>query len=218
MALEQAVVLILQDFVAATKSFSAHEVTVELRNRINKGDYEIIGLPKITHPSGTGETQNVGHSEVRNIVHEEVDNYVSEHYNPVRKSGAKGHYVSYEYQAPGTTPVMSTASTGPTAAVLAPAIGTPVVVAPIPSARVVPSSVLKAHKPFGPTEEARCLTYVVNRQSEGLNPTLKAIQSRLKDIDVTCDHLATFLLGKGYTLHQPISGSPDSGRTVLPKT
>lgn len=181
-SLQSAVVAVLTDFIQAQRSFSAHNVTTEIRNRVNAGTFQVEGLALMGHPSGQGQTQFIGHDLVRPIVHSEIDTLVVPGYIAATRIAPNGQgYILYEFNQATAT---------------------------------VAAQRVRVHRTFGAHEETQTLVYIENKHADNILPTLKAIQSRLKDVSVTCADLAAFIQGAGYTL-TPSVNNVDSARQVL---
>lgn len=185
-----AVTEVLKRFIASHRTFSAFEVTQDLRQQINDGLLEIQGLPTIANPKGTGASQLLTHQAVRLEVRDLVDGLLTPDYSKRNNRAVQGGtflgYVSYIQPA-----------------------------APLPALEPLLSTDLLA-TPFDTAEQAIAEAYVLHRHAEGTLPTLKAIQSRLKDIDVTCDEIASYFAGKGYLVVQP-TDTTEAFREIQPK-
>jgi hypothetical protein len=70
---------VVMDFVGSKRTFSAFDVTSEVRNRVNSGDYVIDGAKNLTFQNK--QTQMIYHEEVKDIIYD-IDfsqfNYVIE--------------------------------------------------------------------------------------------------------------------------------------------
>jgi hypothetical protein len=136
LSLEQAVVLCASKLKI---DFSAHDITRDLRIRVGKGEFEVVGAMKTR--IGGQETQVILHDEVRSTV-----DTVSVQQAWLVAPGRKGGQDFRLFQ-------ISSVGTGGAG-----------------------GSVI--HHDDAWKEKAE--TYVVNKHSEGVYPTLRAVQSRLK--------------------------------------
>jgi acyl carrier protein len=68
LTLEQAVSEAIQEFLAANKSFSAHEVTTAVRKKANSGEISISGVPYGYVNQIITNGQQIEHADVRDIV------------------------------------------------------------------------------------------------------------------------------------------------------
>lgn len=70
LTLEDAVSEVVNDFVAKGQPFSAHQVTTEVRNRVNAQQVEISGVPFGYVDAQNTHSQMITHSDVRDLVGE----------------------------------------------------------------------------------------------------------------------------------------------------
>jgi len=82
-SIQQAVQDAIKFFTDNKREFSAHDITNQIRQRVNSGEYEIDGISKCT--LGGISTQVISHNDVKNIVKIETQNIVR--YNKQHKNG-----------------------------------------------------------------------------------------------------------------------------------
>ena len=107
--MQQAVKDAIKFFTDNKREFSAHDVTNQIRQRVNSNEYEIDGISKRT--LGGISTQVISHIDVRDIFKVEVQNVVGYYKQP------KNGYYNYTpdnstqvpvTQAPTTTDLFDT--------------------------------------------------------------------------------------------------------------
>ena len=175
--------------------FSALAVTNALRDRVSNGEIEITDVPKIPLPSADPNAgvlvSEVSYTKVKQLLselHESVAGVFSlADFTPTSTKDAATGARYYEYvkrtSVSNTMPTPSQSFAKPPVPSVAPKISTP------------------ANTQSG--EAAKILSYVQNKLSVGQSPTLKQIQSRLKDTPLRCKDIADILisLGAGITTH-----------------
>jgi hypothetical protein len=77
MQIEQAVETVLKEWIPAEKKFSAHDVTREIRSRVNAGTITIDPALAGTAGTTTGPVTNIKHDLVRDAVHHQMTGVVT---------------------------------------------------------------------------------------------------------------------------------------------
>lgn len=162
--LAAAVAVTVQAFTTAQKEFSAHDVTRELRTLVNSGELGIIDLSRVD-VDGIPNTYRIDHNTVRGYVRASFGSVPN-----YERDNSRG-YALYRPKTAGSsysaTPVATPAPTTYTSQVSAP--------------------------PFSTAITSKVISYVNNKLADGICPTLKQIQSRLKGYSITCKEIADIL-------------------------
>lgn len=110
MQMKEAVETVLKEWVAAERKFSAHEVTIEIRNRVNAGTVTIDPDLAGTTTAPTGKVTNIKHDLVRPHVHTYMDS--ERKYDQNMNPGGFFEYVPVKQADPdpnaGTPPAPTT--------------------------------------------------------------------------------------------------------------
>ncbi len=100
MQIEQAVEAVITDFTAALKRFSVHDVTNEIRDRVNKGVLSIDRALAGTAPNVSPTTTNIRHEDVKPAVVEAFASGKLPGYDRTHN----GTFFEYHPAAPATVP------------------------------------------------------------------------------------------------------------------
>lgn len=157
------------------KNFSAYDVTLALRGKVNNGEIELVDAQR-EDVDGVN-TYRIERDKVREIVSQLYTADLLPQYKRDYARAGGNTYRVYVYDA--NLPVNPT---------------------PVSTPQVLPTSSVPAQLPakVGPVAltpqnqadiEAKILAYVKNQSALNSLPTLKKIQSRLKGIAVTCGEL-----------------------------
>jgi len=189
-------------FVANGCEFSAHSITTNVRTKVNSGNLEIDGLPKII--LGVNNTQYIGHQTVRAIVDQLFANGDIRAVNYDRRwqvaSNQNGGYLVY----------------GPAGSNVAPQPSSSVY--PVQNAMASQSGATCGHAdPRDPVVVQSVLDYFDHRFSGGDPATLKSTQSRLKRSPLFVTDIAQIAISNGY-LVVPVIGRAYSESIVKPGT
>jgi len=159
--LQTAVLLQVKEFANANQSFSIHDITREIRSKVNNG---ILEIPEV-EVSGASFRFDIPHVKVKNLFEELWRNGVFDPDFSLTRQFS-GMYFQYFPTLVSTTPVTST----PTLSVSQPALP-PKIATPITS--------------NAPTTDKTSITfriknYLVNCKTKNFRPTLKQVQSAIK--------------------------------------
>jgi hypothetical protein len=179
--LQTAIQLQVKEFASAGRSFSVHNVTQEIRNKVNSGALEI---PE-AEVTGASFRFDIAHVKVKALFEELWRNGV---FNPdfTLDRDFNGQYWEY-------TPTLVTATVAPAPlAVSAPAPVTPAT----PSFTVAAPVTTTASSPAGVSRSVakdRIGQYLGNCRNRNFRPTLKQVQSAIKRGEVstgwTCEQI-----------------------------
>jgi hypothetical protein len=182
-------------FVANGCEFSAHDITVAIRKKINAGDLEIHGLP-FQDVDGTPNTQRIEHDAVRTEVHGVcgVDNITGY----ARKWNRTVGYFSWTLDA-------ATDDDDDDFVNIATKDGTSVIWNSQTPAPALPpkTPTIKANAAANPNDHiviGKILNYVNGRVNDGVNPTLKATQSCIKRNPLTVRQISDIVQNNGYKI------------------
>lgn len=184
LTLEQAVTEIIDNLVSLGKPFSAHEVTVAVRNEVNRGDLEISGVPFGFVDSSNPHSQQITHADVRSIVQQIADSktLTVDYSNGYRVYSAPTTVAAVSVQ---TSPSFSAATPAAPASIPAPASNTPTV--PVRFATSVDD------------DNKKKLTAATRRYlNNGWSPTLRAIQKNSGVRGVTVEDIQQVLTAEGF--------------------
>jgi hypothetical protein len=160
-SLQTAILLQIKEFAQTNRTFSVHDITVELRKKCNTGQLEI---PDIEDISGADNFRYpVDHKEVRNLFNQMRDNGVFDSDYTLQATFNKMFYTYTVTKKTSPTPVSKTPS-----------------VTPIAIAKNVWSQASCGAS--SSQIETRVRQYLVNRSSDSFTsyPTIKQIQSAIK--------------------------------------
>lgn len=113
MNLQDAIENVINDFMKGDKEFSAHDITVELRERVNAKTLIVdgVGTVKVTASGGSVDASRIVHNDVRDIV---VDMFQSNKLTGYTRTNTGSFWLYHSVNAPVTRPV----ATAPQAAAL----------------------------------------------------------------------------------------------------
>ncbi len=219
----------INHFHALQADFSAHDITVSLRDKVADGSYDIVDVYDTISIRGQNVKQ-IKHDDVKAIVRELFDLDLIPDYVPQNDPAG---FIRYTYASAtpvvaATTPVVPAVPVAPQSNVIADVLKRLQDAAAARTAGAV--SLARASATQGQTAvnaltaatSATALaptssdmwnkaeTYVRNKRAVGYSPTLKQIQSRLKGYSVTCADLKNYFEGKrGYSVvkHADLSKS-----------
>lgn len=175
--LQTAILLQIKEFAAAGKTFSAHNITEELRNKCNTGKIEI---PEIEDLSGNDSYRyNVDHKNVRNLFNEMRDNGVFDADYQITKTFNGSFFV---YTAISTSSPATSFST-----------------------QQPPISVAQKFALSNAEIKRRIEQYLNNCASKNVCPTIKEIQSAIKrgnhSTGILCEDIISLIENElGYTI------------------
>jgi hypothetical protein len=206
------ILAVAQSFGNAKKAFSAHDITNTIRNLVNAGEVEIVGIQQTVVDGMT--TQEIEHETVRDLVRGIYDAGIID--NLKREDAGAGFHVyhfenadlnSYERVELDDSAPLKPAT--PAVAAKAVAGGNKAITSFVNNAASSPTAGVVKDR------SGKILTYLNNRRMEGVSPTLKQIQSRLKEYPgFTTSQIKDFVSLKGYRTEQKV-GSPFSKTRVL---
>ena len=183
--LQTAVQMQVKEFAAVNRVFSVHDITTEIRQKVNSGALEI---PETEVPNGGQVRFNIPHPTVKGLFDEMWRNGV---FTPDFSLNRNFNGTYFEYTPQVTTPVVSAAPFGTVAPapVASFSVSQPAVVAPTVTATT--SVVTKK------TIVERISLYLTNCGNRSFRPTLKQVQSAIKRGDVStgwsCEDIKTIV-------------------------
>lgn len=181
--LQTAVLLQVKEFAAATRQFSVHDITREIRNKVNSGSLEI---PEVEVAGGTIRF-DIPHVKVKALFDELWQSGV---FSPEFSLNRHFNGVYYEY-TPNPT---SATVTSPAPATSFSVAQTPIVAAPtIPA----PTAVANGQSVSKAVVVERIKQYLTNCAGRSFRPSLKQVQSAIKRGDAStgwsCDDLSNII-------------------------
>lgn len=190
-----AIAAVIADKTSSQSSFSAHDVSLELRRQVNTGELEVTDLTRET-VDGIPNTYRIDHNKVREYVAQSFSNQMAGY----ERDFTRG-YTLYRPQSQGSRTYIPGNGLGRGGR----PVPAPVAAAPtlVPAASFVPSL----------TRVGKIRTYLSRKLTNGQTPTLKQIQSRLKGDDVTCAQLADIVKADGYRL-EPNPSCPSRSKVT----
>jgi hypothetical protein len=185
-----------QILATSPNRFSALGVTKALRERVSNGEIEITDVPQIPLPDSAPNAgvlvSEVAYPKVKQLLaelHESVSGPLSlSEFVPTRTKDATTGASYYEY-VKGDGNITLTPVTLP---------NTPPPTVKPPTTSVLPTIQSPANLKGGEVENI--VSYVRNKLAAGQCPSLKQIQSRLKDTSLRCKDIALVLSSAGATL------------------
>lgn len=171
-----AVAAVVAAFTSAQNSFSAHDVTRELRRQANTGEVDLLDLTR-ENVDGVPNTFRIEHNKVR----EEVAAQLGALRGTYERDFSRG----YTLYRPKANAYATLATSVPTA---------PVNLANAPLTTFGVGSTATPD----PDRSKKVSIYLIRKHGAGDNPSLKQIQSRLKGDYVTCSELADLVKTLGY--------------------
>jgi hypothetical protein len=193
-------------FMANQCEFSAHDVTVCIRKKVNDGLLEISGIP--FQEIGGVKTQMIDHSDVRFFVHQHCTSNPLVGYERKWNPNAKGSgYYSWaaiqttadddddadDAQTPFSTPASSIVS----------GMGQTPVVTAYPAA-----------DPADPMIVGKVVNYFTKKAQAGTPGTLHTAQRRMKRNPLTIAQIKQIAVDNGFTVHSR-TGLPECESTVM---
>ena len=179
--LQTAILMQVKEFAAANQQFSVHDVTREVRQKVNNGQLEI---PEV-EVSGASFRFDIPHAKVKEL------------FDELWRAGTFAPDFSLNRQFTGVyfqyTPV-------PVAQNSAPFVPTPSPVLSVAQPAVVPPTATAAP---ATTVTDRINTYLNNCRARNFQPTLKQVQSAIKrDVSTgwTCEKIQDYIEGLGYSV------------------
>jgi hypothetical protein len=182
----------VKEFAAAGQTFSVHDITRTVREKVNNA---LLEIPEV-EASGASFRFDIPHAKVKALFEELWRTGI---FNPDFTLTRKFNSQYFEY-----TPVPTTAATV-----------TPSVPSYTVSPSTTPATTTATAAPSTSVSndgsvESRVQQYLTNCASRNFRPTLKQVQSAIKRGDVStgwsCDSLKTVIEGFGYT----VVADPDS--------
>jgi hypothetical protein len=182
-----AVLSVINDFRLKQQSFSAYQVTQELRSRVNNGSLTFSDRQSETIENVT--TYRVERDEVRNIISELYDNGLLFGLQRGNARTGSSSYVIYECKPPVATPAAVPVTTS-----LTPRVNNSVYL-PGSTGKTTITSVLP------PQWVANAIaSYIIRKFQKGQNPSLKQIQSRFKTTPLSTSEIRGYVEKAGYKI------------------
>lgn len=185
--LQTAVLMQVKEFAAANQTFSVHDITRTVRDKVNNA---LLEIPEV-EVSGASFRFDIPHAKVKALFEELWRTGI---FNPDFTLGRKFNGQYFEY-----TPTSNS--------------GAPDVTPSVPSYTVSPSTTTAAPSTSVSNDgsvKSRVQQYLTNCAKRNFRPTLKNVQSAIKRGDMStgwsCDSLKTVIESFGYT----IVSDPDS--------
>ena len=182
--LQTAVFEQVKEFATNSQTFSVHDITRTLREKVAKGELEI---PEV-EVSGASFRFEIRHDKVKALFDEMYRTGTFDHDVTFTRS-FNGMYFDYT-----PTLVSSVNQSSPVVApVVTPSVTPSVTSAPIVAPVTTPSDI-----------SARVALYLTNCRNRNFRPNLKQVQSAIKrqnvSTGVSCETLKTIIQGLGYTI------------------
>lgn len=171
--LQTAVLIQVNELASNNKTFSVHDITREIRSKVNQG---ILEIPEV-EVSGASFRFDIPHAKVKSLF-DELWRAGTFDPNFSLARNFNGTYFEYTPQPVQSVPAAPVSVT----------VAQPAIVPPSPS---VTSG----------TVEGRIQKYLDNCKSRNFRPTLKQVQSAIKrDVSTgrTCEQLQDYIEGLGY--------------------
>lgn len=192
--LQTAILMQVQEFAKANIPFSVHNITQEVRAKVNNGTLEI---PEV-EVTGASFRFDIPHTKVKSLFEELWRTGV---FDPDFSLNRQFNGKYFEYTPTLTNSGLQTASSVP------PSNYTSLVTAPQPS--VTTTTVAPATPVTDSSVRSRIQTYLDNCENRNFRPTLKQVQSAIKrDVSTgwSCEKIQDYIEGLGYS----VVADPDS--------